>query len=285
MGNILVIGSGFLGSHLVKELRTRGHDVFSASKNGTGHCLEADLGSLHSIKYLSRSLEAAYFHPDVIVHCASSSRGGSDAYRSVFVEGIRNLVSVFPATLKILTSSTSVYPQTDGQTVTEESPAEPERETGKFLRSAEEALLENNGIVLRLAGIYGPGRSVHLKRMSDGSATIEAGDVSRWLNQIHRDDAAEAIMHLIESEDPVHRGQIYNVADDTPVSQRQCYEELAAILNKPVPEESAPDKDRKRAWTHKKVSNEKLKATGWSPQFPSFTEAVTGDPRLLESIG
>ncbi|MDF1814427.1 MAG: hypothetical protein P1V20_19635, partial [Verrucomicrobiales bacterium] len=174
----------------------------------------------------------------------------------------------------------SVYPQTDGSTVTEDSPANPDRETGKCLRAAEDLLVKDGGTALRLAGIYGPGRSVHLKKMLEGTATIESGEVSRWLNQIHRDDVARAILHIIRSSEK-HSGQIYNVADDNPISQRQCYETLARILDKPVPGEAPPDLNRKRAWTHKKVSNAKLKATGWTPGFPSFTGAVVDDQRLL----
>jgi len=277
MANILVFGNGYLGSHLVEQLRVSGlHHVQVASRHGGGDCLEADLGSLESIRAVRDALGSS--QPDWIVHCASSGRGGPDAYRSVFVEGVKNLVTVFPESGKILTSSTSVYPQIDGSLVTEESPANPDRDTGKYLREAEDILLANGGIVLRLAGIYGPGRSVHLEKMLNGTATIESGEVSRWLNQIHRDDAASAIIHLIETG--LHRGEIFNVVDDHQMSQRECYESLAALLNRPVPGEAPPDKDRKRAWTHKQVGNAKIKATGWSPKFPSFVGAVQTDPRF-----
>ncbi len=57
--------------------------------------------------------------PDGIIHCASSSRGGPETYRSVFVEGIRNLQGAFPDVPVIFTSSTSVYGQTDGSVVDE----------------------------------------------------------------------------------------------------------------------------------------------------------------------
>lgn len=281
---ILILGNGYLGSYLAEELRSKGHRVEVASKNGKGTCREADLGEVESIQKLSGELKAADFTPDFITHCASSSRGGPEAYRSVFVDGIQNLVSVFSGIPLILTSSTSVYPQVDGGTVNEDSPTNPDRETGKYLRTAEEQLLAAGGVVLRLAGIYGPGRSVHLKKLLEGSAKIENGEVSRWLNQIHRDDAARAIIHFIESGDPGLRGEIYNVADDEPISQRECYEQLARILKLPVPGETLPDKNRKRAWTHKRVSNDKIKATGWRLRFPSFTAAVTDDPRLLESL-
>lgn len=278
--NVLVLGNGYLGSFLGDLLNANGCRVWMASKNGTGDCHEADLGSRQSIEELSSRLPGS---PDFIVHCASSSRGGPDAYHDVFVGGINHLVDAFPGARVILTSSTSVYPQVDGEVVDESSSANPDRQTGQFLREAEEILLGAGGIVLRLAGIYGPSRSVHLSRMIEGTATIESGEVSRCLNQIHRDDAAGAIVHLIESN-PFPGGEIFNVADDSPISQRECYESLAEILGKPVPPEAPPDMNRKRAWTHKQVSNEKLRSTGWIPQFPSFLEAVQEDERLLPSI-
>lgn len=279
--NILIIGNGYLGSYLVDQLSE--HDevgqVAVASKNGTGTCLEADLGDPTSIESLACALA---FEPDIVIHCASSSRGGPDAYRQVFLFGARHLNQAFPSATKILTSSTSVYPQVDGSVVTEMTDANPERQTGQWLRQAEAEILSGKGIVLRLAGIYGPGRSVYLRRMREGTAKIESGEVSRWLNQIHRDDAAGAILHLIRQGEAISQFQseIYNVCDDVPISQRDCYQGLAKILNLPVPGEAPPDLNRKRAWTHKRVDNRKLKATGWQLQFPSFLQAVEEDTRL-----
>ena len=101
------------------------------------------------------------------------------------------MLDSFPGVPLLLVSSSSVYAQTDGGVVTEESPTQPDRETGKLLLQAEQQVLVAGGIVARLAGIYGPGRSVILKRFLNGEAVIE-DDGRRFLNQIHRDDAAAA---------------------------------------------------------------------------------------------
>ena len=278
MPHVLVIGAGYLGSCLGKQLAAAGYPTTIASKSGKGHARRADVESIDSLSDLQRELK---FSPDWIVHCASSGRGGPVAYRSVFLEGNKNLGTVFPDTPIIFTSSTSVYHQTDGSMVTEESPTDPDRETGRILRESESLVSESGGVVARLAGIYGPGRSIYLQRILQETATIESGPVSRWLNQIHRDDAAHAIVHLLKHGEP---GEIYNVCDDSPISQRKCYEELSRILNLPVPPESPPDLNRKRAWTHKRVSNAKLRSTGWAPLYTSFICALSGDKRLLPSI-
>ena len=73
----------------------------------------------------------------------------------------------------VFCSSTSVYGQTDGACVTEESPATPGRETGCILRETEDLVLQRTGTVARLAGIYGPGRSVLLRSCTSESLQTE----------------------------------------------------------------------------------------------------------------
>lgn len=114
-----------------------------------------------------------------------------------------------------------MYPQTDGSTVDESSDANPDKETGHLLRETEEVVLAGKGIVVRLAGIYGPGRSFVLRNLLEGRAAIEGGDgQGRMLNQIHRDDAASAVVHLLGQPG----GGVFNVVDDAPMTQRECLE-------------------------------------------------------------
>ncbi len=288
--SLLIAGVGYLGSALADRLLVAAPGILvtglarsAPDRTGLGptpYPVEsADLGDRDSIRALGEKLS-----PGSIVHCASSGRGGPEAYRSVFVEGARHLIETFPAAPLFFTSSTSVYGQTDGSVVTEDSPAEPDRETGRLLLAAEDLVLAAGGTVLRLAGIYGPGRSVHLRKYLDGTATIEAGPISRWLNQIHRDDAVGALIHLLSLPPATVRGQVFNVTDDTPISQRACYEALADHFGGSPPPEAPPDPDRKRGWTHKTVSNAKLRATGWAPRHPSFPGALITDPDLIPSV-
>jgi nucleoside-diphosphate-sugar epimerase len=123
-----------------------------------------------------------------------------------------------------------------------------------------------------LAGIYGPGRSVILRKFLSGEAVIEE-DGRRYLNQIHRDDAARAILHLATAG---IGGEIFNVCDSMPLTQLECYELLAKKFNHPLPPSGPRDLDRKRGWTHKSVSNAKLIASSWRPEFACFTDAVEG---------
>lgn len=259
---LLLVGNGYLGQAITREFREHGWEVATVSLSGHDGSIACDIGNADDVGNLPTA--------DFIVHCAASGRGGADAYRHVYVEGCRNLIDSFPGTPLLFTSSTSVYAQTDGSAVTEDSPAMPDRETGSLLLEAERLTLAAGGIVARLAGIYGPGRSVILKKFLASETVIEE-DGGRFLNQIHRDDAARAIFGLAVSG---ARGEVFNVSDSTPLTQIECHRALAELFSRPMPPTGPRDLNRKRGWTHKQVSNARLRATGWDPRYPSFLNAA-----------
>lgn len=278
---LLIAGNGYLGAEVGNRALAQGWQVTRCSLSGHDQSYACDLGDAESVRKLAALISA----PDAIVHCASSGKGGAPAYQHVYYQGVVNLQQVFPNSLLLFTSSSSVYGQTDGSVVTEMSAAEPDRETGKILRATEEQTLSQGGIVCRLSGIYGPARSVILRKFLQGEAVIEE-DGRRYLNQIHRNDAARAILHLLEialagnSTLPIC-GEIFNTSDSLPLSQLATYQGLADYFQRPLPPSGPRDLDRKRGWTHKQVSNEKLRATGWEPDYPSFLTAV---PHIAASV-
>ena len=213
--------------------------------------------------------------PDLLIHCASSGRGGADGYRAVYRDGLSNLLDFFAPQRVVFTGSTSVYAQENGEWVDEESPAVPSLETGRILLEAEELALRAGGVVARLAGIYGPGRSVYLRKFLEGSAVLEAGGC-RWINQIHRDDAARSLTFL---GNPAVPPGVYNVCDGSPVTQRDIYGWVAGFLKRPLPPEGPRPSPCKRGWTSKRVSNAKLRSKGWAPLFASYLQAL---PALMD---
>lgn len=270
--HLLLCGHGYLGQAISRDFLAAGWEVTALSRGGVPQAS----GNLRELSCdLSSAAEVAELRvaPDFIVHCASSGRGGAGAYRAVYFDGCRHLLDRFPGVPLLYTSSTSVYAQTDGSVVTEESPALPDRETGTILRATEDLVLANGGLITRLSGIYGPGRSVILKKFLSGEAVIEE-DGRRFLNQIHRDDAAAAIVHLIRHLPSAISPRLFNLSDSQPLSQLACYEKLSSWFKRPLPPTGPRDPDRKRGWTHKQVSNAKLRATGWEPRFPCFLDAV-----------
>jgi nucleoside-diphosphate-sugar epimerase len=273
--HLLIAGRGYLGREVARQATARGWTVSALSKSGDENAVACDLSDREALTTLKSQIP----DPDSIVLCASSGRGGPEAYRAVFLDGSRHLLDAFPGAHLLFVSSTSVYGQTDGSLVTEESPAEPETETSRLLLAAESCVLSAGGTAARLVGLYGPGRSVILRRFLEGQAVIEE-DGRRFLNQIHRDDAASALLHLA-SHPEWSRAQVYNVADSTPLLQGDCYRALAQLFRKPLPSTGPRPERRKRAWTHKRVSNEKLRATGWDPAYPSFLDAVADVARTF----
>ncbi|MFM8364783.1 MAG: SDR family oxidoreductase [Verrucomicrobiota bacterium] len=226
---------------------------------------------------ISKPFEAPadWRNPDVLIHCASSGGGDASAYRAVYLDGLSNAISAFAPKRVIFTGSTSVYDQQDGGWVDENSPTEPQRETGKILLEAEAVALDAGGCVARLGGIYGPGRSMFLKKIREGNAVLEEGG-GRHVNLIHRDDAARALLCLADSQMPTG---IYNVVDDSPSAQRVLYGWIADFFNSPLPPEGPLDPNRRRGLNDKRVSNKKLRQLGWSPKFASFRDAL---PEIVE---
>jgi len=283
MPRIFIAGCGFVGLATARLFHARGWEVI-----GGTHSVEStarlagepfatvavDISDASALA-AQRSLRAL----DVVIHCASSGRGGADAYRRVYLEGARHLATVLAPGLLIFTGSTSVYAQTDGSWVTEESAAQPDRETGRLLRAAEDVVLAAGGIVTRLAGVYGPRRSVLLKKFLAGEAVIE-GDGGRWINQIHRDDIASALLTLVEGGS---RG-LFNVCDDAPMTQLAIYTGLAGHFGCPLPPTGPIPTDRKRGWSSKRVSNARLRTAGWTPRYPTFFDAVAASGPELAAL-
>jgi nucleoside-diphosphate-sugar epimerase len=277
---VLIAGCGFVGEAAALQFIKKGYRVVAITRSldradlleQSGlHPRVVDISDPTSVQDLAIGLEET---PEIVVHSASSGRGGEESYLNVYLRGMENLARSFPSSRFIFTSSTSVYAQTDGNWVQEDSPTIPDRSTGKILLAAEQSCLNAGGVVLRLAGIYGPGRSIYLKKFLEGTAILEGGGL-RWINQIHRDDAAGAIVTLSEE---IHSAGIYNVVDNMPCQQRELYGWLAEATNKPLPPAGPIDYNRKRGWTSKRVSNKKLRRTGWVATFPDYRSAL---PSLL----
>jgi len=289
---VLIVGCGYVGTALATRLQGLGHEIWALRRSQS----PADSASTSGIKFLQAditrpetlsSLPSVY---DWVVNCVSASHGGAEDYRAVYVEGMRNLLKWLRVTAPqkfVYTSSTGVYGQMDGSVVDEGSPTIPEAETARVLIEAEQVLLAAAGregfpgVVLRVAGIYGPGRSFWFKQFLSGEARIEASG-ERVLNSIHLEDVVGSIAAALEKGTP---GRIYNAADDRPSTQVEIFEWLSQCLKKPLPPraESGADPVRKRGLTSKRVSNERLRTElGYSFRYPTFKEGYTVE---LERVG
>lgn len=286
---ILIVGCGYVGLELGRRLAASGTEVLGLRRQGDPDGRLATAGILAVRGDLTRpgDLEAIPGDFDSVVCTVSSSRGGAEAYRQVYLGGARNLVAWSRRRRLgrlVWVSSTSVYGQTDGSWVTEESPAEPAGPTGRLLVETEGVLAEAHRsglmptLVVRVAGIHGPGRGHLFGQFVAGRARLDP-DGGRWINMIHRDDVASALEAVLLRGQP---GRFYNAVDDTPVRQGDFLRFLAEATGLPVPPPADPGDSRqsvgsaparKRGTTHKRVSNRRLREElGWKPGFPSYRE-------------
>lgn len=279
---VLIVGCGYVGLALGEELVRQGHTVsgLSRSRRREAELKAGGIAPLVADITLPESFCSLVLGYDWVVYCVSASGGGAREYAQVYLEGTRHLLkwlSAAPPAKLVYTSSTSVFGQTDGSTVDETSPTVPEAATGKILLESEAALLQGASktgfpaVVLRVAGIYGPGRTYWLDQFRSGAARLEGGG-GRIVNMIHRDDVVGAIIAVLTHSRP---GPVYNAVDNEPVTQLTLFQWLSARLSRPVPAEVAGELSRlrKRGVTNKTVSNRRLKAElGYRFKFPTFRE-------------
>ncbi|GJM24399.1 MAG: hypothetical protein DHS20C16_08140 [Phycisphaerae bacterium] len=173
---------------------------------------------------------------DAIYLCVGAGR--SRPYGDVYVPAAHSVIAAVNANdirRVIYTSSTGVYAQDDGQWVDEESAVAPTTDNGKILVETERVLLEQsaadgraNVSVVRLGGIYGPGRAlVDFVRRSAGTTRSDGGG---YVNMIHLDDISRALASLL---DVPHHG-VLNLCDDQPVTRQEFYDSIAAKHDLPV---------------------------------------------------
>ncbi len=270
--DVLVAGCGYVGSALAAELAAAGHRVWGLRRRAgalpSGVLpIEADLTSRASLDALSDST-------DRVVYAASPSERTERAYEDAYLRGLENVIDALeakgaPLARVILTSSTAVYAQDDGGWIDETSPAEPASFSGRTLLAAEALLAGRSfeGVTLRLAGIYGPGRTWLVRRVHEGAARVERpGAPVRYGNRIHRDDCAGALAHLLALErvEPTYLG-----VDDAPAPLAEVYAFVASLLGVAPPPEGDPEDGR---GGNKRASSRRLKQSGYALRVPSYRE-------------
>lgn len=263
-GPVLIIGCGYLGRRVAHTWRDSGRTVHALTRNRAGEMKQAGIiPHVGDVTYpRSLSMLPAV---ETVLYAVGLDRKSGKLMRTVYVEGLLYVLEQLPPPARFLyVSSSSVYGQTSGEWVTEESATNPVEESGRIVRDAEQALLSKlpAAVLLRFAGIYGPGRLLREKEIRAG--TPLAGDPDKWLNLIHVDDGVQAVLAAEARAVP---GEVYNISDGAPVTRRDYYSELARVLNA-TPARFVPGPDA-RGETHRRVSNAKARENlGFSPRFP-----------------
>ena len=292
---VLILGCGYVGLPLGAELDRQQHEVFGIRRSSSADAelkavgiqpLRADITKPDDLARLPGPF-------DWVVNLVSSTKGGAEEYRQAYLNGTRNLIewlAAHPPKKFAYTSSTSVYGQTDGSPVKETSPTEPASETSKLLVETERVLMEAAqasqcpAVVLRVAGIYGPGRGHLFQQYLRNEARI-AGQGERIINMIHLEDLVGVIIAALKNGRP---NEIYNAVDEEPVAQIHFFRWLSETLGKWMPPFASSEENaqRKRGLTNKKILNRKLKMElGYCFKYPTFRQGYTAEILRLERAG
>jgi nucleoside-diphosphate-sugar epimerase len=277
----LIFGCGYLGERVAKLWLQQGHMVMTVTRSenraielgkagmftiGADVTKPATLDCLKTLPQYSTAVRVAgpnnLVRPinegtgiGTVLYAVGHDRSSGQSIHEVYVDGMKNVLAALPSDIGriIYISTTGVYGNASGEWVDEDTPPDPQREGGRASLAAEEALaahpLGKRGIILRLAGIYGPGRIPFLDQLRAGEPIPAAGD--GFLNLIHVDDAAAVVCAAAEHEG--NRGavpampRLYCVSDGHPVQRGDYYREVARRIGAPSPQFVAPDPNSPRA--------------------------------------
>ena len=283
----VIFGAGYVGGAVAERLVASGAEVFALTRNagraaelrgrGVSVC-EAQLADL------ARWGDRVPSEVDFVLNAVGAGGGGVEGYRASYVRGFEALLTwaerVSARATLVYTSSTSVYPQSGGLIVDETVPIGGEDERTQLLIEAERLAQRWPGgaTVLRLAGLYGPGRHHLLDQLRQG-VDVMSGRPEVRLNLAHRDDVLAAVLAAWRQPERA-AGEVFNVADDAATAKATVVGWLAQRLERSVPAFSGePAPGRRRVTPDRVISNAKLKTRlGWRPLYPSFRE---GYERLL----
>lgn len=270
---ILIAGCGRIGTRLGVQLAMDGHAVFGLRRHPEKlpDAIRPCTADLTRDTDLADRLPAALDRVYVIL---TPGQYDDDGYRRTYVDGLTNLCGALRATGNqaarlILVSSTGVYGESAGAWVDEDTPPRPTRFSGIRLLEAESVAGTHPGghVIVRFAGIYGPGRDALLRRIEAGAAC--QADPPRYTNRIHEDDCVGFLRHVGCMDRPA---ACYIGVDDRPCSQCEIMDWLAASLGVPRPAREAGGPAGRRC------HNRRLRASGYRLRHPDYR---SGYPSLL----
>jgi nucleoside-diphosphate-sugar epimerase len=268
---VLLAGCGDLGLRVARRLRARCDEVWALRReppmpDDSGiRWLRGDLTRPETLRELPVGITR-------VVYLPTPDRRDAAAYRSTFVDGLRYLLGTLDhAHLQrvLLVSSSAVYGEHAGDWIDEGTPPAPPGFNGSLLLEAEQWLATQSvaSVVLRLAGLYGPGRLQLIERLRAGQLKAPRAQ-PHWANRIHVDDAAAAIVHLLQLADPL---PLYLGVDSTPLRLDVLYDHLSALIGAPL----AEDGPAPAGIGSKRLSNARLRASGFTPRWPDSRDGYT----------
>lgn len=277
---VVVFGCGYVGGELARRAQAMGARVTALTRNAA---TAAELRAAGIACVVAELADDAWHAAlpdgaDAVLNAVSSGGAGLEGYARSYVGGMASILrwaAARPVGTLVYTSSTSVYAAGGGARVGEDSLPLGGNDRSDLLLEAERRLRETptaglgRWFILRVAGIYGPGRHHVLDQVRAG---IVGGEAAHRLNLAHRDDVVAAVLACFAAP-PARANEVYNVADDAPASKAEVVAWLAGYLGLPAPRFEPGAAVRRPAPPDRIIVNARLKgALGWSPSHPSFRE-------------
>jgi len=262
--NVLIAGCGDVGAVLAELLLQDGHIVYGLKRNISTLPdgvipIQADLTNPDTLKQLPADIDRLVFLPTP----ASRDQAG---YESIFIQGWKNVWDALKGAPQrsLVVSSTAVYGESDGGIVDETTDPRPTGFNGKVLLEMEQvaASCTDALVVLRLSGIYGPGRE-RLIRMAASQGLEIQQTPPYFTNRIHRDDAAAVLKHLLQIDDPQ---ALYVGTDNLPAPRYEVVEWLAREQGADAPKAIIDEGASKG----KRVNNQRLRDSGFKLSYPDY---------------
>ena len=186
-----------------------------------------------------------------------------------------------PRDLRLVYVSTSgVYGDCAGAWIDEDAPLRPLSLRAQRRLDAEQALAQWGGdfVVLRVPGIYGPGR-LPVERLQKRLPVVRAEE-SPFTNRIHSEDLAEAALHAAAHG---QAGAAYNISDGHPTTMCDYFSRCATLLGLPQPPQVSLEEAQQvftpAMWSFmeesKRLENRRMiKRLGFSPRFPDLAAGL-----------
>lgn len=240
--SVIIAGCGYSGLRAAREWLSAGARVFAVTRTAARAQQLAATGVQPLVLNLADSgVWPVLPDTDLVLWSVGFDRSGAHSREAVWLDGLQRFLERLPAGKNprriLLTSSTSVYGDCGGGEVDERTVPQPEQEGGKVCLAAERLLQEFaaasgwTAVVLRLAGIYGPGRL--LRRLEDLRAGVPiAAAADSWLNLVHVHDVVRSLQFCAEHPRPP---ETLNVAAEGTATRREYYETLAQLTGTPAP--------------------------------------------------
>lgn len=270
---LMIAGCGDVGSRLGQQLNAAGWTVYGLRRSVAllPQGIRPVAGDLQADACPAAWPSEAL---DYLVYCAAATEHDEAGYRAAYVDGLRRVLSWLahqgqrPKRL-LFVSSSGVYGQQLGEWVDENSPAEAGSYSGRIMREAEQLALHSGlpASLVRLTGIYGPGREWLLKQVRQGYRVVSEPPL--YGNRIHVDDAAGLLAYLLQADARgVALDDCYIGVDDQPAPLH----EVVAWLREQLEVSHWSEQSTVRRSGSKRCSNARARALGWAPQYPSYRE-------------